>query len=375
MAAERTELQLSSIARAWRQMGGDDTWLLLRTKAASIEEFTAAVEHANQAAAARGDGDDAYAAFPTSSPNGYAIQLIRATTLAAVRAWATDLAADLTDRGIAGKLGGAPDARPIPCLFPARPPVPTGFVAWALDPSAHRDERRQAAGWLVGPAATARIAELADRWARRPGARLVLRQNLFSLTVQLENAAPQLAGSVEESGMAGLQFTTDADESATHVALAFGGEGVFQLVGDPHDWRQRIDLLTEALVALPADTNQAYIRLNIRGTSSHNNLHALQPLPGIEEYHVRYNKHLLDRYLPDVHGVQVVRTAHLDHAHDLSGWLITDLGSGRHLVRAADLAPWYADGLPDSQTLDRARTDFAGALLTEQVIADNPSPW
>jgi hypothetical protein len=84
---------------------------------------------------------------------------------------------------------------------------------------------------------------------------------------------------------------------------------------------------------------------------------------------------LLVRYLPDAHGVQVVRTAHLDNAHDLSGWQITDLGHGRHLVRAQDLAPWYADVLPHSETLARARADFEDALLTKHVIADNPSPW
>jgi hypothetical protein len=189
---------------------------------------------------------------------------------------------------------------------------------------------------------------------------MVLRQNIYSLAVQLGDASPQLAQSVTETGMAGLDFIIDKDESATHTALAFGGEGVFQLVGGPDDWRQRIDRLTEALVALPADTNQAYIRASHRNVLSHNRIHVLLPLAHIEEYHVRYNKHLLVRYLPDAHGVQVVRTAHLDNAHDLSGWQITDLGHGRHLVRAQDLAPWYADVLPHSETLARARADFEG---------------
>ena len=107
----------------------------------------------------------------------------------------------------------------------------------------------------------------------------------------------------------------------------------------------------------------------------HDQVDVLLPLPGIKESDVRYNKHLLDRYLPDAHGVQVVRTAHLDRAHDLSGWQITVLGHGRHLVRARDLAPWYADVLPDADTLALARADFAGALLTRQIIADTPSPW
>ena len=72
----------------------------------------------------------------------------------------------------------------------------------------------------------------------------------------------------------------------------------------------------------------------------------------------------------------MLRDAHLECAHDLSDWEITDLGSGRHLVQARDLAPWYADTLPaDDEVLAQARADFAGALLTEAVIAANPPPW
>jgi hypothetical protein len=374
-ADRQVEIQHSSIARAWRQSGGGDTWLQLRTRAGSIEDFATAVEQANEAAAAGGYGADIVGAFPASMPRGYAVQLIRATTLALVRNWVSDLATALAERGFAGKLGGAPEVGAIPCLFASEPPVPTGYVVWTLDPSAMQDERRRAAAWLVSPEATVRIAELADRWARRPGADIVLRQNLYSLAVQLENAAPHLAQSVTETGLAGLDFILDKNECATHTALAFGGEGVFQLIGGPKGWRQRINRLTEALTALPADTNQAYIRLGHRGKISHNAIHVLQPLPYVEEYHVRYNKHLLDRYLPDAHGVQVVRDAHLAKAHDLSGWQVTELGHGRHLVQAPDLAPWYANGLPDPDTLARARADFAGALLTEQIVKDNPSPW
>jgi hypothetical protein len=280
------------------------------------------------------------------------------------------LAAELAAAGFTGKLGGAPDAAPPRCLVSALP-VPTGYAAYALDPSAQDDPVRRAAGWLVSPAATERIAGLLDRWARRPGAELMLRQNLYLLSVQLADAAPQLIRAVTETGMAGLDFIVDKDEYALHTALCFGGDGVFQVVSGPDDWPQQVDLLIDALTALPADTEQAYIRVSYRNRSSHDQIDALQPLPGINEADVRYNKHLLGRYLPDAHGVQVVRTAHLANAHDLSDWQITDLGHGRHLVRAADLAPWYAQPLPDPDVLARARADFAGALLTRQVIADH----
>ncbi|HET6209034.1 MAG TPA: hypothetical protein VFD94_01550 [Jatrophihabitans sp.] len=368
---DQVEIQQTSIARAWRQLGGADVWLQLATRTGDLARFGEAVERANTASAARQDGAEVVGGFPTGTVRGFAVQLIRADTVAAVQAWAADFAAELAAAGLTGKLGGAPSAAPPPCLGSTLPPVPTGYVAYVLDPSADHDPVRREAGWLVSPAATERIAALLDRWARRPGAELVLRQNLYSLAVRLPDAAPQLVRAVTTTGMAGLDFILDKDEYVLHTALSFGGDGVFQVVGSPGGWQQQVELLTGAITALPADTEQAYLRTSNRNQSSHNQLHVVQPLSGIAESDVRYNKHLLDRYLPDAHGVQVVRTAHLDNAHDLSDWQITDLGHGRHLVRAADLAPWYAQPLPEPDTLARARADFAGALLTKQLIADH----
>lgn len=372
--AQQVEVAQSSIAKARREMGGNDTWLQLRTEAGFIDDFARALKAANQAAAERGEGDEAYAAFPATTPHGFAVQLVRATTLPAVRRWAADFATALTLAGFSGTIGGAPYALTPACLFPTLQPVPTGYVAWALDPSAFADDGRKAAGWLVSPDATARIAQLADLWARRPGAAVHLRQKGYTMAIQLDDAAPQLAQAVTETGTAGLDFVVDADY-ATHTALCFGGEGVFQVVGGPDDWRHTVARLTHALCALPVLTNQAYIRIGHRGARSHDGIDSLLPLPGTKEYEVRYNKHLLDRYLPDAHGVQVVTNAHVDNASDLSRWQITELGAGRHLVQAPDLAAWYAEALPDPDMLAQARADFAGALLTDQVIIDNPFPW
>ncbi len=372
--AQQVKVAQSSIAKARREMGGNDTWLQLRTEAGVIDDFARAIGAANQAAADRGEGDEAFAAFPAPTPQGFAVQLVRATTLLAVRRWAADVATALTAAGFTGTIGGAPYALAPACLFPTLPPVLTGYIAWTLDPSAFADDGRKAAGWLVSPDATPRIAQLADRWARRPGATVHLRQKGYTMAIQLDDAAPHLAQAVTETGMAGLDFVIDAG-FATHTALCFGGEGVFQVVGGPDDWRYAVDQLTHALCALPGDTNQAYIRIGHRGARSHDGIDSLLPLPGTKEYEVRYNKHLLGRYLPDAHGVQVVRTAHLDNASNLSGWQITDLGSGRHLVQAPDLTAWYAEALPDPEVLAQARADFAGALITDQVIIDNPFPW
>jgi len=367
---EPVQVQRPSIARVWRQLGGADCWLQLRTSDGDLARFTDAVDRANAGSADRTDGSEVVGAFATGTSRGFVVQLIRADTSAAVQDWAANLAVELAAAGFTGKLGGAPEAAAPRCLTTAVP-LPTGYVAYALDPTAADDPVRKKVGWLVSPAATERIAELLDRWARRPGAELLLRQNLYLLSVQLPDAAAQLVNAVTETGMAGLDFVVDKDRYALHTALSFGGDGVFQVVSSPDDWQRQVELLTAAITALPADTEQAYLRVGYPNRISHDQIDALQPLPGIDEADVRYHKDLLDRYLPDAHGVQVVRTAHLTNAHDLSGWQVTDLGHGRHLVRAADLAPWYGQPLPHPDVLARARADFAGALLTRQLIADH----
>lgn len=97
-------------------------------------------------------------------------------------------------------------------------------------------------------------------------------------------------------------------------------------------------------------------------------------LPFVREEHVRYNRHLLPEYAPDAQGLQVLTDAHLEHAHDLSDWTVEPLGEGRHLVTAADLEPWYASPEPDPETLQQARGDFGGMILTPELVASNPPP-
>jgi hypothetical protein len=97
-------------------------------------------------------------------------------------------------------------------------------------------------------------------------------------------------------------------------------------------------------------------------------------LPYVQEYHVRYNRHLNGQYIPDAHGLQVLTDAHLARVDDLSGWIIEPLGAGKHLVQAKDLEPWYATIDPDPDTLAKARTDFGGMLLTPRLSQPTRHP-
>ena len=200
-------VQQSSIERAWKASGNDEFWLLLRTKFGSLEEFAAAVFEANEDAAARGEDGDAYAEAPSTSVRGFVVLLSRASCKGALHRWVTDFANRLQARGLGGKLAAAPEAPWPPWMASTLPPVPTTFIAWSVDIPAMTADPERRAHWHVPPSATDRIAQLADQWARLPGAELILRQNIHRVAVRLDNASVPLARSVTETGMSsGIRF-------------------------------------------------------------------------------------------------------------------------------------------------------------------------
>ncbi|GAA2230488.1 hypothetical protein GCM10010413_29910 [Promicromonospora sukumoe] len=72
------------------------------------------------------------------------------------------------------------------------------------------------------------------------------------------------------------------------------------------------------------------------------------------------------KYVLDAYGIQVLTGTHLEHARDLSGWNITELGNDRHLVSHPDPEAWYAEDVPGAAILARARQDFGGLIITDE---------
>jgi len=86
----------------------------------------------------------------------------------------------------------------------------------------------------------------------------------------------------------------------------------------------------------------------------------------------RFHPERWAQFIPEPSGIQVLTNAHLDAAHDLSGWVTTRLDENHVLVEARDLGPWYAEPrrenvpVPDEILLP-ARRDFGDMLLTPQL--------
>jgi len=83
-----------------------------------------------------------------------------------------------------------------------------------------------------------------------------------------------------------------------------------------------------------------------------------------------------DQYVPDAFGIQLVSSAHLDKAHDLTDWQVQQVAPDRHLITAADLSAWYDSptcldiltrAFPAPELREKARHDFGAMILTEEV--------
>lgn len=379
------QVRSSAIDKAWRSGGGESVWLVLDSPgrdvadAASYDRFQAAVTSANDSATARGDDDTVFAEAPSYTQRGFAVLMSRAADRAALRRFTADLAVALEGAGVSGSLSAATET--FAPVWSQGGPVLTAFVAWAIDLDAMTRDPRRTSGWHVPAEPTGRIVDLLATWCGPLTPCSIVRAGQHGVALDAPGAAEVsalLARGVGSTGIAGLEIVDDDARAVRQAALAPGGETVLQVASEDDaatSWRDTVDSLRSALTALPADVNHGFIRPTVRRALSAQMLDASLALPGIQEYHVRYNKHLLDRYVPDVHGVQVLRDLHLDALGDTSGWQVTDLGSGRHLVEAEDLGPWFADVFPDPAALDVARAQFAPVLLTPEVIAAHPAPW
>jgi hypothetical protein len=275
------QVRLPSIEKEWRKLGGDDMWLQLRTTSGNLEDFAAAAAEMNAAV-----DEGVWAEAPSHAPQGFALLLTHCADRDMLLRWVAEFAQRLEGRGLTGALQNAPKVKYRAWFSSERLPEPTAYVAYTLDLAAMTADPYRTSHWHVPAAATARITEAADRWARLTGAELLLRQNIHTVAVDLDDTSQPLAQSLQNTGMAGLDFVDDANRRARHVSFTPGGIGLYQdVLDDTDEWQLRVERLRAALTALPADTAQGFIRPAVCGSLGIDTLDAVQPLPGIREYH------------------------------------------------------------------------------------------
>jgi hypothetical protein len=339
-----------------------------------LDEVLDAARVANQVVEDAGWGADVHTGGISESDAGAVVLLRRAGHEPGLRTWLGAFAHHLQVLGKAGKVTAASEA-----YFPEwisggdLPSQLTAFVSYQTNDLTQVEEQERHRRWHVPAALTDKIAEAGAAWGRFPGADVYLRRNIYQIRTKNPDVGRPLVDGITKFGMAGVTYLRSEPHRMTTISLGAQGGCCYQVMDDAVSWRDRLEQVTAAMVAFPEDTDLAFVRSSHALTIGWQALGA--GLPYVDEYHVRYNKHLVSRCTPDAHGIQILTDAHVEQATDLSDWVIEPLDGGRHLVQARDLEPWYANIDPDPETLVKARADFGKMILTPQTIADNPPPW
>lgn len=372
------EVVWSSLFRAWRKAQFEELWLQFRPRAAKdvFEAVEDAVLVANQVVVDAG-WDDVFTSGVSDSDAGPVALMSRAGQEEGVRAWFTAFAHHLETLGKSGRVTAAPEIFFPEWLSGGKVPEQlTGFVSYQTNDLALLDAEEERRTWHVTEYLTSQVADAATAWGRFEGADVYLLRNIHQIRTTNPDVGPALATAATKFAMARVAYLRSEQRRLKWTSLSPLGRCCYGIMDDTMTWQDRLTQVTKALTAFPQETDLAFIRYGRALNLSWGDLAGLKPpLPYIEEYHVRYNRHLNGRYVPDAHGIQLLTDAHLNNANNLTDWNITKLGAGKHLVQATDLEPWYATATPDPDTLAKARADFGNMILTKETITNNPPPW
>jgi hypothetical protein len=362
------EVDNQSIRKAMSDAGFSDFWIHFRTDNCSLDEFGQALNVAT-------DPDGTFAEGGFQSPTGIVFLVSDLGGPGDFEDWMPRLVANLEGVGATGRLEGV---KPIYVGdWPTEDPTPAAFLAWAEDLEAVTADEHRTSHWHIPGDVTEKIVDHAAAWTDAGGDRSIVYLGDFPIAVSPDADVVSMMNSslIHNNGTANIRYQLNKKRGRM-ASLGPGGDATMQEIGAQVPWQQRLEAAHRALRNIPNQhLDLAFIRPAPRWTQSWIQIDMRQKLPDLREYDIRYNRHLLSRYTPDAHGIQILTDQHLSRARDLSSWNIQEIGHGRYLVEAEDLTPWYSTSLPDQDVVDQARHDFGDMILTKEVIAANPPPW
>ena len=356
----RLELNADALQLLFRGAGENRR----RPLADAMAAARAAMTHANDSVSP----DTVWAESVEPSPDGPVVFLDLIGTVEQNRSWLTAFTEELTRAGWSGRLTPAPT-----------PPTEAAGLDTAIRPAAYlalRMNEEPPPGtvgrwgpprWAVDAGTTTALCRYLVDWAALPGAAVQLAMGRSRLEFSGDDVTEHLVWAAEHDHTAGLAYAAPA--AVRRADLGAWGQVTCQVSDHGPDWRARVQHLRAPLLQFADRLDVAFLRTGRYEVTSWIDLAGAVPvLPHVSEAKVRRNRRLWDRYLPDAHGIQIVTAAHLSRLGPLPGWDVQPLAGGRHLVQARDLEPWFAAAEPDPNVVAAARADFAGALLTPEVI-------
>ncbi len=329
---------------------------LVPTSPFAVDEETDVLDAAEEALGAANDGDGAdYVMFgqqPSFTLDGVGVSLKSYWGPNSLTTWLRSFAHALEQRGFTGRLTATSLVGPPRWLWHDYTPRAGAFIA--LDrPLTDADHT---ARWC---------AETAD-WARHGGSHALLHAGPVLQHDTTDQVPQHLARTLRTAGHGILTYIDPTTPRAARVRVQQDDLAVFQSYDPAAPTAALVARARDAIVANAARTRLAFATMTPMWSYGWEQT-GRQP-PAVAPHEVRHNHPLWERRLPDVHALQLRTRAHLDHVQDLAGWTVTEVGSGRYLVEADDLAAWCGPGGPPEDVLAQARAAFGAVLATSDDL-------
>lgn len=351
---------VTSVTLRFAPESGSRGWAEARTEV--LRAVNEAIRLANQEQPEPG-GFMALDAVP--GPGGPVLACMVAESVEEMRIWTARFARELEHGGWRGRVSLLHNQ--YPPLFRNRPVTMSAMVniAGATPNDDPTIFGKPLGAWAHDRALADRLRSWAVSWVSPEGADIFLAIGLTSSQISTRDVAARV-GAMD--GRQSYCFTSNPDSDHARLVAFRGGRMCIQL-HEPLFWRERLDVLRDAITEFADVSEGALIRQSYLSSVPSDIVAGTWP-PSLP--HLPYkststywgNRTGFDHeYVPDSYGSQILTDTHLARAHDLSTWNITDLGGGKHLVEAADLAVWFVTPYVEQHVVDRARADFGDIIM------------
>jgi hypothetical protein len=269
--------------------------------------------------------------------------------------WLDAFSGSLQSQGYSGRIGAAPSVMPPQWWRHGQEPRATAFVALdhpLTDRVAARTWCRQATDWAAVTGGYTHL-QAGPILQHDPG----------------PDAAEHLAAALCTNGSAILANFEPSAPRAQRVWGQSDGLAVHQAYDPAQPWAVLVDSAREAVVNAAERTLLAFVAMTpLWAYGWEHRGRDLPDLPTVPAYRLRQNSPVWGRRVPDAHGIQLLTSAHLDQANDLSAWSIVAVARDRFLVQARDLDAWFTTGAPSAAIVEQARADFGRLIISPQDL-------
>lgn len=207
---------------------------------------------------------------------------------------------------------------------------------------------------------------MVDEWtAARTAARTYLVRGDFSGLGPIHNLSKALIKAALRNQLSTVMWVDRPSHTTACTTVTSGAQAYFTIASATESWQARLQATTDVLIRFGPHLDVGMIRATEPYGNSWASVRGTPPEPP-SDIAGTDDLRLARRYVLDAYGTQVLTGTHLEHARDLSGWDITELGNDRRLVSHPDPEAWYAHDAPNAAILARARQDFGDLIITDE---------